>query len=73
MKLCPNAQVVDYRRFKRYWYERLFWAPWRKYDDIYEAKFEIVGNLVYCSPETFKKIRLGEMQAPPMITELDNR
>ena len=76
MKLVPSDQIDDKVTFTLTWLERLTSWPWRPFaltETIIHPKFETIGNLVYCSPETFRRIRHGELQWPDGVTELDNR
>lgn len=76
MKLCPNAGVHDSKKYMLSWLDRLLswpWRPWKTHVTIIEPKFETVGSLVYCSLETFKKVKAGELPWPDGVTELDGR
>lgn len=76
MKLIASAQINDRIVYRRGIWERIFswpWTPWLGTETHVRPKFEVIGNLMYCSPETLKRIRAGEMPWPDGVTELDNR
>lgn len=76
MKLCPNIAIRDYYKYERSWFDRLFswpWRPWLSSVIIYSPQYEVVGGLIYCSFDTFKKTREGSLPWPDGVTELDGR
>lgn len=60
MQIVVSPYVDDYKKVKRSWKERLLTIPWRpfeKYKSVCSPKVYQADEVIYCSPQTYSKIR----------------
>lgn len=76
MKLVANSEVKDEITYHLNWLYRITswpWRPWAKTESHKVVQFEKVGDILYCSPETMRMIRMGELPRPEGVTEIEDR
>ena len=61
MNIMPHAYIADGKKIKRSFWERIKKDFFRKYETVKSSEAFIVGENVFVSPDTYKKL-FGKMQ-----------